>query len=255
MRDIFERYSVVEFEAFAAYLLGIMAKVLPVERNRETHNYLNVAEKIDVLCNALADSDDPNIDNIEYHKLQFQASLIGSVLPTNKLLDYYDTKALYIKNREEMRQSLHEATNDDFLGAATARRILWAHYQSKDCKQGYYTDDRCYHQLHIRLLKELADRSHVEVKSMVLLAAGTRLPVELTDLLTQYVLAAEEVPLNTAITMESEAEKPRRKMKVLPQYDCGRIKKIRPKQYRYKRPWNKDSSNPEYSDSDHEDYD
>ena len=94
----------------------------------------------------------------------------------------------------------------DYYNFAEARRHLWAAWKDVKCldDDDLYDDDSdsdsedaeptCFHYVHHHLLEDLQKHAHIEVRAGVLLAVGRRLPVELTDEIFEYALAAECLP-------------------------------------------------------------
>lgn len=104
---------------------------------------------------------------------------------------------------------------EEFLDAAAMYRRCFSEYSSHRCsysehaygerdlsqdqeRNAYYLwddgDTRCFHQHIVRLLRALLRHARREIRQRTLIAAGARLPVELTDIASEYALQAEGIP-------------------------------------------------------------
>lgn len=105
----------------------------------------------------------------------------------------------------------------EFMDAAAMYRRCLSEYNSHDCPgrydvyanggrdvtideehKAYYLSNganvRCFHQHILRLIRALHRHARREIRQRTLIAAGTRLPVELTDVIFEYALQAESIP-------------------------------------------------------------
>ena len=216
---IFKLYPILDAKDFASYALRTIAQALQTELKDDDDEYQGVPKRIHVICKALSSSTDKNAS---YHTLRFNAAMIGSVLLRNKTLASYEVERMAAACRDCIEATVEMSPLSVHLAAAAACREIWLQYQKIKCtaRRDRYEDD-CFHQQHIRLLRTLTERSHLEARSNILLAANSRLPVELVDHIFDYLLAAEEVPLSTTFTTPSEWKGIDFEL-ALEQFSCGR---------------------------------
>ena len=202
---MFQRHCIHDSRHFASYLLKIIAAAIQKEHETPSkyHSRYSLKDNIRLLSKALRNAHDPKAAS---HFFQFNASMIASVLPLNKVLsEDYEMNHLKRRCRDHMRFAMFKAKPKDFLGAAAARREIWSRYQLKGCEEkGYRWSSslpKCFHSKHVWLLQDLTDRAHIEARSNVLLATGHKLPAELAELVFEQVLLAEELPLDTRMVM------------------------------------------------------
>lgn len=212
-------YPILDAKDFASYALRTIAQAIQVDSTDDNDEYQGTERRIHVICKALSSSTDKSAS---YHILAFNAALIDSVLPRNKILGSYDVERIAAACRDCMEATEILSPSSIHLGAAAACRSIWSRYQTIKCtarRDGYY--DNCFHQDHIRLLRGLTERSHFEARCNILLAANARLPSELVDHIFEYLLVAEEVPLETTFTRPSAFAYSEYEV-ALEQFSCGR---------------------------------
>lgn len=96
----------------------------------------------------------------------------------------------------------------------------------------------CYHLYNLNLLELLHKKAFGEVKSKVFLTIGTVLPTELTEQIFEFVMAAEEVPLEPRVRdtilepvdpelVEMKGRRFTERTKVKEEYRCNRMPSYR----------------------------
>lgn len=172
---IFKLYPVLDAKDFASYALRTIAQALQVDSGDQ--EYQGTQKKIHVICKALSKSTDKAV---YYHSLQFNAAMIGSVLPLNKTLTSYEVKDIAAACKASIEATLSLSPSTVFLGAAAARAEIWSQYQNMECAPKCYSSsygDSCFHERHAQLLRRLTERSREEARCNILLASNARLPV------------------------------------------------------------------------------
>lgn len=95
--------------------------------------------------------------------------------------------------------SAEEGDEDEwYWNTAAAWREMWQGY-STECVS--ITDDlkNCKHRRMFPIMKALLRQAHEETRSLCQIATGGRLPVELVDTVHEFLLVAEEVPLDRTV--------------------------------------------------------
>ena len=187
----------------------------------------DVKDKIRLLSRALRrDRGSKSRSMSNYHHFQFHASMTGSVLPLNKLLyefEHSELRHLIVRSRDHMRLAIKTAKMGDFLGAAAARREIWSRYSRKGCtSRSLHSSTTCFHELHVHLLQDLTSRARFEARSNALLATGHKLPAELTDLVFEQLLVAEEIPLDISMVTGQHSTD----TDLLEPFACERLKRL-----------------------------
>lgn len=71
--------------------------------------------------------------------------------------------------------------------------------KSDDCEEWIFGNDTCFHQQSIDMLQWLQRKAWSEVRTSVMLTAGTKLPAELTERAFEYALVEEGIPANPEV--------------------------------------------------------
>lgn len=98
----------------------------------------------------------------------------------------------------------HESGSYTYWNVAAAWRELWEVYSTTSCSSA----PDCIHKRHFGLLESLLGQTHAEIRRKCMLAVGARLPVELVDVVQEFALLAEGVPIRSTTWTEVEVHAP-----------------------------------------------
>ena len=93
-----------------------------------------------------------------------------------------------------------------YWNMAAAWRELWDVYSTKSCS----SRSDCTHSRNFGLLEAVLAQTHAEIRRKCMLAVGNRLPVEIVDVVRDFTLLAEGVPVRSTTWTEVEVQIPPR---------------------------------------------
>ena len=86
-----------------------------------------------------------------------------------------------------------------FMDAARAARLLRTAYMSITCNERLERPSACFHTSNVKLLDWLQKKAWSEIRTNIFQSIRIRLPAELTEIVFEFALAAEELPCNPAL--------------------------------------------------------
>ncbi|KAK4548080.1 hypothetical protein LTR36_010800 [Oleoguttula mirabilis] len=215
--------AITDAKQFFEYLCKVMPKAalanpLPDEMEHDRRNpRKNFADKCMRLVEMMRDL--PNGRFYTFHSYTLLSSEVlrpshprceASKLPTTDILE--KLKDLVLRPIRTVFDNgdgdeYDEEAYPEYWDFATPARDMFR-YMGERCL-GSRVNTYCHHVCHLPTLQFLQQQAYCEIRTKVLLIAGAKLPVELTDQIFELAMLAEEMPLipEPAIVLEEERAK------------------------------------------------
>jgi len=208
---------------FSQYLHSLLFSQVPDKENLDDEASEDFSENALFLVKLLGR---PKKPSTEFHYFHALVSLAAQTFRTER---WCDDSEIVIHNMAKVTELVLEClkrarkvpnrqprASSRYWNCSSARRELWKTWQAIRCDDfdwGYFGgaggaegDGNCWHLQCRDMMEAIQSQALAEVHSNVLLAVGTKLPKELTDLVLELTMAAEECPMDPHICLAKTRE-------------------------------------------------
>ena len=232
--DLFEEYPVADTTDFRHYVAELVDRRLPDGDPFESREY---CQKIMAVLDSFDSSGDPHAG---FDQFRLTNTILAEATRWRPIGE--EVEMTYMQCMDPKGVTVDDLIGDikayllkaggDYLDCATARRRLWRSYKSTISLEKTHSFCNCIPGNLLPVLEQLQLKAKEEIRKNTYLAVGTKLPVELADLVIDATLLVEEVPLDACIAEEVDVvyqpfehwdKEILRRRKVLDQYSCSLI--------------------------------